>query len=120
MRSIGGIVGIGACVSALLNAGCLINSHSRTEVSGDYVSPASMERVEVGKSKPDFVLATLGEPTCKNKLDDGSEVWKWKYKKTHCGNGSVFLLIDASDHTEHEGAAFVMFRDGVVEKKWRD
>jgi hypothetical protein len=108
------------CAAAILSGGCLINSHSRTEYSGDYVSASALSRVQVGQSKRDFVVATLGEPTCKSTLDDGAELWKWKYKRTHCGDGSVFLLIDASDHTEQEGSTCVMFRDGVVEKKWQD
>jgi hypothetical protein len=118
--SVGRIMGAAMLACSLLSSGCLINSHSRTEYSGEYVSPTAFSRVEVGESKRDFVLAALGEPTCKSTLDDGAELWKWKYKRTHCGNGSVFLLIDASDHTEKEGAAFVMFREGVVAKKWQD
>jgi hypothetical protein len=114
------MLGAALCAAAFLSGGCLINSHSRTEYSGDYVGTKAMDRIQIGESRQDFVLATLGEPTCKSHLDDGTDLWKWRYKKTHSGNGSVFLLIAASDRTEQEGAACIVFRDGVVEKKWRD
>ncbi len=109
-------------VAAALGAmpGCLINSHSSTSISGRYISDSSLDRVEVGKTKQDFVKATLGEPTCRSTLDDGSEVWRWDYKKTTSGNGTVFLLFSGDNHNEKQGSTYVMFKDGVVSEKWRD
>jgi outer membrane protein assembly factor BamE (lipoprotein component of BamABCDE complex) len=100
--------------------GCLVTSQSRTEYSGRYVGPETFERVQEGKSSQEFVRATLGEPTCRTPLSDGTEVWKWEYQKTHSGSGTVFLLFGGSDRTEHPGAAYVTFKDGVVARKWRD
>ena len=70
---------------------------------------------------PFVVLATLGEPTARTPLDDGGELWKWSYRRTRSSSGSVFLLLDADNHTEQDGAAFVQFDSaGTVVKSWRD
>lgn len=100
--------------------GCLINSHSSTSYTGRFISPTALEKIEVGKTKTDFVKATLGEPTCRSTLDDGSEVWRYDYKKTTSGSGTVFLLFNGDNHTEKQGSTYVMFKDGVVAEKWRD
>jgi hypothetical protein len=68
--------------AALLLSGCLVNSSTRTEYSRRHISCETVKQIEPGKSKSDFVLAVLGDPTSKNKLDDGSEVWKWEHKKS--------------------------------------
>ena len=109
-----------ALAAALFSGGCLVNSHSRTSYSGRYVGPETMAQIEPGTTRQDFVLATLGEPTSKNRLDDGSEIWRWEYRRKRSSSGSVFLLLDTDNHTEHDGAAYVQFRDGVVERSWRD
>jgi hypothetical protein len=114
------LVGVGAAAAVAVCSGCLIHSHNRTEYSGTYVGSATFDRVEEGKSTPEYVLATFGEPTSRSKLNDGSEVWKWCYRRTHDSSGSVFLLFGGSGHSENEGAAFVVVKDGVVTKKWRD
>lgn len=111
---------VGLVAAGLGSSGCLIHSRSRTQYSGKQVGEATFDRIEEGKSTPEFVLATLGEPTRKTPLSDGTEVWKWEYRKTQSSSGSVFLLYGGSGHSEHEGAAFVTIKDGVVSKKWRD
>jgi hypothetical protein len=106
--------------AALLLGGCLINSSSKTEYSGRYLSPAAVSQIEPGETRQDFVLATIGEPTTKTALDDGSEIWKWEYRKTRSSSGSVFLLLNSDNQTRSEGATYVVFRDGVVEKVWQE
>jgi outer membrane protein assembly factor BamE (lipoprotein component of BamABCDE complex) len=108
-------------LSALpLLSGCLISSHSSTEFSGRYIGAETMAQIEPGKTKEDFVVATIGTPTTKTKLEDGSEVWKYEYSKKTSGNGTVFLLLNSSNSTEKEGAVYVILKDGVVQKAWRD
>ena len=116
----GKLAGLGLGAGVLLSSGCLIHSHSRTEYSGKYIGSATFDRIEEGKSTSEFVLATLGEPTRRSPLSDGTEVWKWEYRRTQESSGSVFLLYGGSGHSENEGAAFVTVKDGVVARKWRD
>ena len=109
------------CLSSLaVLPGCLINSSNSTSISGRYIGPQTLAQVEPGKSRQDFVVATLGTPTTKTVLEDGSEVWKYEYRKRTQSSGKVFLLLDSDSFTEKDGAVYVIFRDGVVEKTWRD
>lgn len=106
-------------LSIAATQGCLVSSRSRTEYSGRYISETGLARIEPGKSTPDFVRATLGEPTTKTELDDGA-LWRYEYTKTTSGSGTVFLLFAGSNHTEKSGAVCIRFRDGIVAEKWRD
>jgi outer membrane protein assembly factor BamE (lipoprotein component of BamABCDE complex) len=106
--------------AAPMLSGCLVNSHSHSEFTGHYIGANTLQQIEPGKSKEDFVVATIGTPTTKTRLEDGSEVWKYEYRKRTSGNGTIFLLLNTSNSTEKEGAVYVIFRDGVVEKVWRD
>ena len=110
----------GLTLAAATMQGCLVSSRSKTEYSGRYISESGLSRIEKGKSKADFVLATLGEPTTKSKLDENGEIWKYEYTKTTSGSGTVFLLFAGSNHTEKTGSVNIQFKDGVVSEKWRD
>jgi hypothetical protein len=102
-----------------LSAGCLISSSSRTQTSGHYISPSTMNQVEKG-ARQDFVIATLGEPSKKIPMDDGSELWKWEWRQVRESEGALFLVFSGENSTEKNGAAYVLMRDGVVEKAWRE
>jgi outer membrane protein assembly factor BamE (lipoprotein component of BamABCDE complex) len=108
-----------ACSLPVLS-GCLINTHSQTEFSGRYIGAETMAQIEPGKTKEDFIVATLGTPTSKTTLGDGSQVWKYEYRKRTSGSGSVFLLLNSSNSTDKEGAVYVLLKEGVVQKAWRD
>ncbi len=41
---------------------------------GMYISDALFERIKVGETTEDWVIALLGEPTTISELDDGTEV----------------------------------------------
>src|SRR5687768_9029881 len=103
-------------VSLSVLPGCLISSHSNTSYSGHDISPKTLAQIEPGTTKQDFVVATLGTPTTKTTLDDGSEVWKYEYRKRTSSSGSVFLLLNTGNQTEKEGAVYVILRDGMVQK----
>jgi outer membrane protein assembly factor BamE (lipoprotein component of BamABCDE complex) len=107
-------------LSLTLLPGCLVSSSSNTTISGHDVSPKMMAQIEPGKTRKDFVLATLGEPTTKTPLEDGSEVWKYEYRKKSHSSGAVFLLLNHDNYTEKDGAVYIILRDGLVEKTWRD
>ena len=107
--------------SALLAMpGCLISSSNSTSYSGAHVTPSELASVTIGESTPDMVESTVGAPSTKKTLDDGSELWTWNYSKTTSGHGSVLLLFSGSSSTTNAHSAHVLFRDGVAAKKWRD
>ena len=100
--------------------GCLVNTSSRTEYSGRYIGAETFAQIEPGTTNREFVLATLGEPSGKTALSDGSEIWKWEYRKSRSGSGTVFLLLNADNHTESVGGTYVEIKNDIVTKAWRD
>ncbi len=99
--------------------GCLIRSSSRTFHSGAYISPQTMSQIQPGSGE-DFVLATLGPPTTKTDLSDGTSLWRWTWRQTSSSDGRVFLLLNTDSHSERQASAFVQMKDGTVVKSWRD
>ena len=112
------------CLAAALLAsmpltGCLISGDTKTETSGRYVGDETLAQITPGKS-PEFVLALLGEPSTRTQLSDGSEIWKWAHVERKKSQSGVIFLLGTKTETEKTRTAFVAFKDGVVEKAWRD
>ena len=112
--------------SALLAAGvlvapaCVISAGSDSEVSGQYVSQRTLDRIEPGKDQ-DYVLALIGKPDSRTKLDDGTEIWKWRYVEKKRSHGHLIFIFDTDSKTETRHTAYVEFdADGKVVKAWRD
>jgi outer membrane protein assembly factor BamE (lipoprotein component of BamABCDE complex) len=109
---------IAAILPLLTMTGCLISSTSNVTHTGVSVSDASWAQIVPGKSA-DFVTAVLGEPTSKQKLDDGTEIWKWTYTERTDSSGAVFLIFGGTSTQENSHTAFVELKDGVVTNHWR-
>lgn len=116
-RCVVGVVVLAALAVTL--GGCLIRSSSRTYQSGTYVSASTMAQITPGTTE-EFVLATLGPPSTKTELSDGSSLWRWTWRQTRSSDGRVFLLVNSDSHTERQSSAYVQMKDGVVVKSWRD
>lgn len=108
-----------ALAAACLFPACIINVDSHSERSGRYVSASTLQQVEPGRTQ-DYVLALLGEPTSRTKLEGGTEIWKWAYTETKRSEGSLIFVFSGDDTERIEGAAYVEFQDGVVRKTWQD
>jgi outer membrane protein assembly factor BamE (lipoprotein component of BamABCDE complex) len=106
-------------VIAATSTGCLVSGTSKHVRSGNYVSEDTFSRIKPGKTTAGWVAATLGEPTTRTHLDDGSEVWKWTYTETRDSSGAVFLLFGHRSQRTTDGAAFVELKNGLVVNKWR-
>jgi outer membrane protein assembly factor BamE (lipoprotein component of BamABCDE complex) len=110
------------CAALLLPwlTGCLVTSNSKVSRSGNYVPENSFEQIEPGKTTAAWVKATLGDPSCKTKVDGSdAEIWKWSYKEVKKGSGTVFVIFAGSSEDEKTKSAFVEVKDGVVTRKWR-
>ncbi|HMN95370.1 MAG TPA: hypothetical protein PKC43_04065 [Phycisphaerales bacterium] len=91
--------------------------------SGTFISEALLGRLEVGKTRSDWVLAVFGEPTDRAALDDGSEIWKWAYLPVR-QQGAVITVLSTGGGKEEpriqSSTTFVHIREGVVAEAWRD
>jgi outer membrane protein assembly factor BamE (lipoprotein component of BamABCDE complex) len=100
-------------------SGCLIAGSSSQQRTGNYVADTTFSQIEPGKTTAGWVLATLGEPDKKTKVDGDGEVWQWRYTEKRESSTAVFLIFGGSDKKETSGTAFVELKDGVVTNKWR-
>lgn len=109
-----------AVMTSLLGlAGCLVSSDSHTSQSGKYVSDRTWRQIDEGETSAAWVEATLGEPSERKRMDDGTEIWRWNYTEHKSSSGHIFLLFDGSSSKERQSAAIIELKDGVVVKKWR-
>ncbi len=101
--------------------GCLVSGSSKSSYEGEYFGSRTVAQIKAGKTTKEWVLATLGEPTHRSTLSDGSELWRWSYEKKESSSGYVFLFAGGSSHSETRKTAFVQFdTDGIVTKAWQD
>lgn len=106
-------------LAATLFPACIINANSHTTRSGKYISSETVQRIEPGKNA-DYVVAVLGDPSSKQVLGDGTEIWKWSYRERKTSSGAVFLIIDSDQTTETERSTYVELKDGQVARAWQD
>jgi len=105
-------------VAGLVSA-CIINVDSHRERTGRYVSAATLQQIEPGRSA-EYVRALIGEPTSRTKIEGATEIWKWTYRDTKRSEGRL-IFVFSGDETEHiEGSTYVEFHDGLVHKTWQD
>lgn len=106
-------------LAGLLAGGCLISSHSSQTRSGNYVSDETLKQIEPGKTTASWVRATLGQPSRVEKLEDGTELWRYTYTERKDSSGAVFLVFAGDDKKEISGTVFVEVKNGVVTRTWR-
>lgn len=89
---------------------------------GVYISDKLLERVDVGKTTTDWLIAVFGEPTHKATLRDSTEIWKWAYRPLE-QEGSIVSVFGGGSKDEPKqqpSTAFVRIRADLVIEKWRD
>jgi len=107
---------------SMLPSGCLICGGSTVQYGGKgpMVSPETLKQIEPGKTTRGKLVALLGEPSGKKKLDEESELYTYDYvKKTHNGV-AIFLLLAAGDTKEERSRLYFEIQDDVVRKFWKD
>jgi len=89
---------------------------------GVYISEKLFDRVKVGETRADWLLAVFGEPTGKGPLENGDEIWKWAYRPLEQTTSvlSVFGGGTKDEPSLQPATAFVRLKDGAVVEKWRD
>ncbi|MGH7131117.1 MAG: outer membrane protein assembly factor BamE domain-containing protein [Phycisphaerales bacterium] len=107
-------------LSTLTLGGCLIGSGSSDTVTGTYIGRETLAQMKPGETKEDFVVATLGQPSSKASLSDGSQLWKYNYSRTKRSGAYVFVLLTAGSKEQTVATTFVELKDGVVSRAWQD
>jgi outer membrane protein assembly factor BamE (lipoprotein component of BamABCDE complex) len=118
-RTLRTFIFLAALSLAAVCPGCLIGSHTHTNVSGRYVGPDTLAQIQPGKSEA-YVMALLGDPTDKTDIENGTSIWKWRYTETGTSSGAVIFIFASDSKTETQRTTYVEFKDGLVVKAWHD
>lgn len=102
-----------------LFSSCVINTNTRVESSGRQVSQETLAQITPGRTS-EFVLALLGEPSTRSKIDANSDIWKWEYSEKRVKEGGLLFVFSNSETTVQKGAVYVELKDGLVARTWRD
>jgi hypothetical protein len=112
-------VAAAAAGMAAAMGGCLVTNNARTETSGRRVTESGLAGLEPGVATEEVVVTTLGPPTTRHAMSDGSELWEYVWEERRKRDSAVFLLFGSSSDDRKEHRAFVHIRGGVVERAWR-
>ena len=115
--TLGGVLAMVAVAGGA--GGCIVSGTNVEKTTGNYVAPDTLGRIKPGTTTAGWVRATLGPPTSKDKVDGGSEVWKYEYAEKRESNTAVFLIFGGSSTTEKNHTVFVEIKDGLVTNTWR-
>ena len=116
------IAALGFAAFILTASGCLVVSGSSTYESGVKITPTTLERIEVGQTTEAWVIATLGEPSERNEVEDQPNVQIFKYEHTiheSSGNAVLFIFAGGKDKS-HKSVVYIEITDGVVSDYWTE
>ena len=110
------------CAPLLVTAGCLVSSNSKKEESGVKVSPQTLEQIEVGRTTAEWLVATLGRPTSRKRVEgrEDQEVLRYAYTVEETSSGAVFLLFSSKSRETSKTTTFFEVTDGIVTRHWTD
>jgi len=102
--------------------GCLIGTSNKVKESGTPVADTTLRQVEIGKTTESWLLATLGPPTTRSKVDDqpGVEIFAYNHQVVRTSGGYVFLLFSGSNEKVDQHRTVFEITDGVVTKYWSE
>ena len=84
------------------------------------VSQKTLDRIEPGTTSKSELVALLGEPTRKEELSDGAELYTYNYVKKTEKNVTVLLLLAVHEDDEDRNRLYFEIEDDVVRKFWQD
>jgi outer membrane protein assembly factor BamE (lipoprotein component of BamABCDE complex) len=115
----GPLLAVSSVALLSVSAGCLVTSNTQESRSGSYVADSTFDQIRPQESTAGWVQATLGKPTSIDRLEDGTEIWKYSYTVRKESSGGVFLIFGGHNADEVQHTAFVQIKDGLVTRAWR-
>lgn len=90
------------------------------EHQGTYVSAALMDRIQIGMTDAEWIIAVVGEPDSRHPMSDGTELWKWVYRPAAAQQPLIDVLGTEDRRPDPQPiTAYVRLQDGIVVDKWR-
>jgi hypothetical protein len=114
-------IAAGAAVS-LAAGGCLIVTGNTHHETGVRVSDSTLSQVEPGKTTEAWLLATLGEPTARTRIecDRKVEILRYEHSTHKSSGGAVFLIFAGGSDRSDRSVAYFEVTDGIVTRAWRE
>jgi hypothetical protein len=92
----------------------------QVEHRGTYVSEALMQRIQIGITDAEWIVAVVGQPDSRHPMSDGTEIWKWVYRPSASQQPLIDVLgTDDRRPDPQPITAYVRLREGIVVDKWR-
>lgn len=116
------LAALGFAAFILTASGCLVVSGSSTYESGVKITPTTLERIVVGQTTEAWVIATLGEPSERNEVEDQPNVQIFKYEHTtheSSGGAVLFVFADAKNKS-YKSVVYIEITDSVVSDYWTE
>ena len=121
-RTTAALLTLSLVLPAFSIGGCLVCGTSSVtyDGKGPMVSQKTLDRIEPGTTSKLELLALLGEPTRKEELSDGTELYTYNYVKKTEKNVTVLLLLAVHEDDEDRNRLYFEIEDDVVRKFWQD
>lgn len=88
---------------------------------GTFISEKLLDRVKVGETRSDWLVAVLGEPNFKTALTNGDEIWRWTYRPMEQTSSVLSVFGSSKDEpTLQPSTSFIRISGLTVVEKWRD
>ena len=113
---------VGVIVFVFSVSGCLVVTSNSSYEKGVKVTPATLQRIEVGQTTEQWVIATLGEPSERNVVEGQPNVEIFKYQHTthESSGGTVLFLFAGHESNANKSVVYIEITDGVVSDYWTE
>ncbi len=113
---------LAAAAAAATAGGCLVVSGSSTYESGVKISGPTLSQIEVGKTTEAWLIATLGEPTGRQKVEgrENVEIIHYAHRREETSGGVVLFLFAGGKEETYRSVTYFEIADGVVTRYWTE
>lgn len=108
-------------VFGVVLSGCISGrSNVRYGEKGPAVGAETLGQIEVGTTRKEWLLGTLGEPTSETRTPEGTEILKYVYTKEVDSDFKAFLFLSFDDKREERTVLYFEITDGTVTRYWKE
>jgi outer membrane protein assembly factor BamE (lipoprotein component of BamABCDE complex) len=107
-------------LTCFVASGCVVSSDATSHESGKKLKDSTLKQLEPGKTTKEWTISVLGTPSSRNKLDNGTEVFKYEYSKTVDEEFAIFLLWASDSEKTTSQSVCLEFRDNILTRYWTE
>lgn len=113
---------LGATAFVMAASGCLVVSGNSTYETGTAITQSTLQRIEVGQTTEQWILATLGQPSDRIKIEGQPDMQILKYQHTihESSGGTVLFLFAGHEDKTRKSVVFIEITDGIVSDYWTE